>query len=240
MPLGLLVLSINYIHCRATPRSDVIECQRAVHATMTSKTIDIKISFQQYKCQPGREEYNRFERNLFAHGGISDAEGWSLTECLMRTDDGAVLLSLCGGAHAPPTAPAARNPPPPHPHGHKRSVRRTTASVAKCPVGSRSGYKSGSCGGYKKWGNPRPLPEGGAHLGHVFRGQRGSRGGRRDSWYGPERQKSEKTNFRKLKSESLRNYSWVTGTPGKKTGGAGTKVTLTGHTNLQTPTNGRC
>ena len=57
---------------------------------MTSKTIDIKISFQQYNCQPGREEYDRFERNLFAHGGISDAEGWSLTECLMRTDDGAV------------------------------------------------------------------------------------------------------------------------------------------------------
>ena len=57
---------------------------------MTSKTIDIKIAFQQYNCQPGREEYDRFERNLCAHGGASDAEGWSLADCLMRIDDGAV------------------------------------------------------------------------------------------------------------------------------------------------------
>jgi hypothetical protein len=30
VPLGLLVLCVNHVHCRATPRSDVIECQRAV------------------------------------------------------------------------------------------------------------------------------------------------------------------------------------------------------------------
>ena len=57
---------------------------------MTSKTIDIKIAFPIYNCQPGREEYDRFERNLCAHGGASDAEGWSLADCLMRIDDGAV------------------------------------------------------------------------------------------------------------------------------------------------------
>jgi len=58
---------------------------------MASKTtIDIKIAFPQYNCQPGREDYDRFERNLHAHGGATDAEGWSLADCLMRTDDGAV------------------------------------------------------------------------------------------------------------------------------------------------------
>ena len=55
-----------------------------------AKTVDIKISFQTFNCQPGREEYDKFERNLFAHGGTSDNEGWSLADCLMRTDDGAV------------------------------------------------------------------------------------------------------------------------------------------------------
>ena len=57
---------------------------------MASKTVDIKLQFPQFLCQPGREEFDRFERNLFAHGGISDNEGWSLADCLMRTDDGAV------------------------------------------------------------------------------------------------------------------------------------------------------
>ena len=55
-----------------------------------AKTVDIKISFPTYNCQPGREEYDRFERNLLAHGGASDNEGWSLADCLMRIDDGAV------------------------------------------------------------------------------------------------------------------------------------------------------
>ena len=55
-----------------------------------AKTVDIKISFQTFNCQPGREEYDKFERNLFAHGGTCDNEGWSLADCLMRTDDGAV------------------------------------------------------------------------------------------------------------------------------------------------------
>ena len=57
---------------------------------MASKTVDIKLQFPQYLCQPGREEFDKFERNLYAHGGISDNEGWSLADCLMRTDDGAV------------------------------------------------------------------------------------------------------------------------------------------------------
>jgi hypothetical protein len=30
VPLGLLVLCVNHIHCRATSRSDKVECQRAV------------------------------------------------------------------------------------------------------------------------------------------------------------------------------------------------------------------
>ena len=55
-----------------------------------SKTVDVKISFPQYNCQPGREEFDKFERNLLAHGGTSDNEGWSLADSLMRTDDGAV------------------------------------------------------------------------------------------------------------------------------------------------------
>ena len=45
-----------------------------------AKTVDIKISFQTFNCQPGREEYDRFERNLLAHGGASDNEGWSLAD----------------------------------------------------------------------------------------------------------------------------------------------------------------
>ena len=72
---------------------------------MTSKTIDIKISLQQYNCQPGREEYDRFERNLFAHGGISDAEGWSLKGRVLimmaELDDSWLNEDCHGGAAAP-------------------------------------------------------------------------------------------------------------------------------------------
>ena len=54
---------------------------------MASKTVDVKILFPQYNCQPGRAEFDRFERNLLAHGGISDNEGtmkaghWQTASC---------------------------------------------------------------------------------------------------------------------------------------------------------------
>ena len=54
------------------------------------RTVDVKLCFIQYDCKPGREGFERFQQDLVTHGGSCDDQGWSLTECLMRQDDGAL------------------------------------------------------------------------------------------------------------------------------------------------------
>ena len=57
---------------------------------MAQRTVDIKISFPQFSCFPGREAYESFEANLEAHATRCDDEGWSIADCLFRRDAGAV------------------------------------------------------------------------------------------------------------------------------------------------------
>ena len=63
---------------------------RARAGAMAHRTVDIKISFPQFSCFPGREAYESFEANLEAHATRCDDEGWSIADCLFRRDAGAV------------------------------------------------------------------------------------------------------------------------------------------------------
>ena len=66
---------------------------------MTS-TQDIKLLFPPYDCQPNQRRFDKFQNDLLASGGNCDVEGWSLADCLQRTDAGAITPL---GAHAPGT-----------------------------------------------------------------------------------------------------------------------------------------
>ena len=66
---------------------------------MTS-TQDIKLLFPSYDCQPNQRRFDKFLNDLLASGGSCDVEGWSLADCLNRTDAGAITPL---GAHAPDT-----------------------------------------------------------------------------------------------------------------------------------------
>ena len=66
-----------------------------------SKTMDIKLSFEQFDMTPGASG-RKFIRNLLLHGGRADSHGYSLADCFLREDCHAV---------APGQSPAL--PPPP-------------------------------------------------------------------------------------------------------------------------------
>ena len=55
-----------------------------------SRNVDIKLSFEQFDGLPG-PECRRFRRNLIQCGGKADTRGYSLADCLLRQDEGAVL-----------------------------------------------------------------------------------------------------------------------------------------------------
>ena len=55
-----------------------------------TRTQDIKLSFEQYDGLPG-PDCRRFRRNLIQCGGKTDARGYSIADCLLRQDEGAVL-----------------------------------------------------------------------------------------------------------------------------------------------------
>ena len=42
---------------------------------MATRTVDIKLRFEQYDCRPGRVEWEKFRRNLLTHGGETDDAG---------------------------------------------------------------------------------------------------------------------------------------------------------------------
>ena len=67
---------------------------------MATHTQDIKLLFALYDCQPNQRRFERFLNSLLSTGGKCDTDGWSLADCLQRTDDGA-LTAL--GAAAPGT-----------------------------------------------------------------------------------------------------------------------------------------
>ena len=71
-----------------------------------NQTVENKLFFTPFACQPGREAYDEFEENLLGHGGKSDDHGWSLADCLNRLDDGAVT-ALGAAVPGGPFLPAA-------------------------------------------------------------------------------------------------------------------------------------
>ena len=62
--------------------------------------MDIKLSFEQYDMTPGAGG-RKFLRNLLLHGGKADAHGYSLADCLLRSD-----------CHAVATGESVALPPP--------------------------------------------------------------------------------------------------------------------------------
>ena len=80
-----------------------------------TRNIDIKCLFERYDGIPG-PRCRTYRRNLIQHGGRTDARGYSLTDCLLRQDEGALApgTGVAGIAAVPmPGAP----PMPPNPAG---------------------------------------------------------------------------------------------------------------------------
>ena len=53
--------------------------------------IDIKLQFQPTDMVPG-ENGRKWMRDVLLHGGKADDRGYSLTDCLLRRDEGAMLM----------------------------------------------------------------------------------------------------------------------------------------------------
>ena len=72
--------------------------------------MDIKIQFEQFDMLPGPTG-KRFQRNLLLHGGKTDSQGYSITDCFLRVDPYAVaygqpiILPAPAGTILAPGAP---------------------------------------------------------------------------------------------------------------------------------------
>ena len=73
---------------------------------MAAHTVDIKLSFQQFDMTPGQAG-RVFRRNLLTLGGKTDANGYSLADCFLRVDEGAMAP---GNAVPQPGAPPLGGP----------------------------------------------------------------------------------------------------------------------------------
>ena len=76
-----------------------------------TRNVDIKLQFEQFDMMPGPIA-KRFQRNLLIHGGKSDTQGFSITDCFLRVDAFAVaygqsivLPAPAGTVAAPGAAP---------------------------------------------------------------------------------------------------------------------------------------
>jgi len=69
--------------------SILIVCVAGTTTMPPAYNVDIKLSFEQFDMTPGPKG-RQFRRNLLLHGGKSDADGFSLADCLLRTDSFAV------------------------------------------------------------------------------------------------------------------------------------------------------
>ena len=92
-----------------------------------TRNVDIKLQFEQFDMMPGSTG-KRFQRNLLIHGGKSDTQGFSITDCFLRVDAFAVAygqsvvlpapagtVAAPGAAPAPAAAPRVRHHPAPTP-----------------------------------------------------------------------------------------------------------------------------
>ena len=77
-----------------------------------TRNVDIKLQFEQFDMMPGPTG-KRFQRNLLIHGGKSDTQGFSISDCFLRVDAFAVaygqsvaLPAPAGTVVAPGAAPA--------------------------------------------------------------------------------------------------------------------------------------
>ena len=67
---------------------------------MATRLIDIKLKFEAFNCTPGFAAWERYEAQLFGHGGTADDHGWSFADVFQGLDDGGV------GGDVIPAAPA--------------------------------------------------------------------------------------------------------------------------------------
>eukprot|EP00327_Prymnesium_parvum_P009930 CAMPEP_0184386646 /NCGR_PEP_ID=MMETSP0007-20130409/9976_1 /TAXON_ID=97485 /ORGANISM="Prymnesium parvum, Strain Texoma1" /LENGTH=99 /DNA_ID=CAMNT_0026734615 /DNA_START=24 /DNA_END=320 /DNA_ORIENTATION=- len=58
---------------------------------MTTRGVEIKLSFERYDCNPSYTEWCTFESKLLGHGGTSDDHGWSYADVFRGVDDGGAL-----------------------------------------------------------------------------------------------------------------------------------------------------
>ena len=88
------------------------------------RTVDIKLSFEQYDMMPGPGG-KKFMRNLFLYGGTADTQGFSYTDCFLRIDDFAVVNGAAITLPAPAgavAAPGAGVPVPPAGNAGQQAV----------------------------------------------------------------------------------------------------------------------
>ena len=52
-----------------------------------ARTVDIKLKFDPTDMTPGAKG-RKFRRDVLLHGGKTDARGFSITDCLLRQDEG--------------------------------------------------------------------------------------------------------------------------------------------------------
>ena len=63
--------------------ADVPSAAPSTPDSMTSRTVDIKLSFDPYDCTPG-PMCRVFRRNLLQLGAKTDAQGYSFADCFLR------------------------------------------------------------------------------------------------------------------------------------------------------------
>ena len=57
-----------------------------------TKNVDINLLFPQFNMLPGPAG-KRFQRDLLLHGGKTDTQGFSISDCFLRIDAGESLLA---------------------------------------------------------------------------------------------------------------------------------------------------
>ena len=97
------------------------------------RTVDIKLSFEQYDMMPGPGG-KKFMRNLFLYGGTADNQGFSYTDCFLRIDDYAVANGAAITLPAPAgtvAAPGAGVPVPPAGNAGQQAVALAQQHAAR-------------------------------------------------------------------------------------------------------------
>ena len=91
-----------------------------------ARSIDIKLKFDPTDMTPGAKG-RKFRRDVLLHGGRTDARGYSITDCILRQDEGALVGPARGivpGAVGAAGAPAGL---PVFPVGNNAEARQAAA-----------------------------------------------------------------------------------------------------------------